>query len=218
MLKHLKNYLIAGLLFWLPLFVTFVLIRFLIDLMDRTIKLLPLQYQPQHLLGFNIPGLGLLFTVILLLVTGILVTNILGHKLIHLWEKIVDRIPFVRSIYSAVKQVAQTLFQPSDTSFRKVVLIEYPRKGVWGIAFVTSEKFKHDAIGDEVYTVFVPTTPNPTSGFILLLPKADTIELPITVEDALKMVVSLGVVAPNGLKDLGIAPQNSRAGRSSVKR
>ena len=196
MIKHLKNYLIAGILFWLPLFVTFVLIRFLIDIMDKSVALLPEHYQPANLIGMKIPGLGLIFTVILLLVTGVLITNIIGHKLIHFWERIVDRIPLVRSVYSAVKQVAQTLFQPSDTSFRKVVLIEYPRKGVWGIAFVTSEKFTHSHFEEPIYTVFVPTTPNPTSGFILLIPKKDTIELNMTVEEALKMVVSLGVVSP----------------------
>lgn len=196
MLKHLKNYLIAGLLVWLPLFVTFILIRFLIDMMDRVVALLPHHYQPEQLIGMKIPGLGLVFTLVLLLITGLLVTNIIGFKLIHVWEKIVDRIPLVRSIYSAVKQVAQTLFQPTDTSFRKVVLIEYPRKGCWGIAFVTSDKFTHPEHDEPFYTVFVPTTPNPTSGFILLVPKKDTIELDLSVEEALKMVVSLGVVSP----------------------
>lgn len=196
MLKLLKNYLIAGLLFWLPLFVTFVLVRFLVQLLDYSVAMLPANYQPQQLIGLKIPGLGLVFTLLILIGTGMLVTNIIGHRLLALWEKALDRIPFIRSIYSAVKQVTQTLFQPSDTSFRKVVLIEYPRKGSWAIAFVTSEKFTHAHFEQALYTVFVPTTPNPTSGFILLLPKNEVIELELSVEEALKMVVSLGVVTP----------------------
>lgn len=199
MLSRLKNYLIAGLLFWLPLFVTFILIRFLLEILDNSVAMLPAEYQPSHWLGAHIPGIGLIFTVIILLVTGILVTNIIGNKLVDIWEKLLNRIPFIRSIYSAVKQVAQTLFKPTDTSFRKVVLVEYPRKGMHSIAFVTSEKFTHATFEEPMYTIFIPTTPNPTSGYILFIPKEDAIELPYSVEDALKMVISLGVVSPNSV-------------------
>lgn len=200
MFKHLKKYLIAGLLLWLPIWVTFILVRFIIDLMDKTVATLPKEYQPDHLLGMHIPGIGLIFTLIILFITGLLLTNFIGHKIVHWWERIIDRIPLVRSIYGAVKQVAHTLFQPTGNAFRKVLLIEYPRKGIWSFAFLTSEKFSHTSIGEPLCTVFVPTTPNPTSGFILLVPKSETVQLDITVEDALKMVVSLGVVTPESFE------------------
>lgn len=167
--------------------------------MDRTLSLLPTEYQPEQLFGFNIPGIGFIITLIILFVTGLLVTNFLGHKIIKIWENTLGRIPLVRTIYSAVKQVVHALVQPSGQSFRKVLLVEYPRHGVWSIAFLTSDQFTGSPHPEDVLTVFVPTTPNPTSGFIIIIPKKDTIELPITVEEALKMVISLGVVMPEKL-------------------
>lgn len=171
--------------------------------MDKTVAALPHEYQPTQLFGMHIPGIGLIFTLIILFLTGLFATNMVGNKLVQWWEKVIERIPLIRGIYGAVKQVANTLFQPTGTAFRKVLLIEYPRKGIWSIAFLTSEKFSHTDIGEPVYTVFVPTTPNPTSGFILLIPKKDAIQLNVSIEEALKMVVSLGVVTPESFESLG---------------
>ncbi|MCB1827244.1 MAG: DUF502 domain-containing protein [Coxiellaceae bacterium] len=167
--------------------------------MDRTLSLLPDQYQPQNLFGFSIPGLGLIFTLIILFVTGLLVTNFLGHKLVRAWENMLSRIPLVRTIYSAVKQVVHALVQPSGQAFRKVLIVEYPRKGIWSIAFQTSDQFVGCPHPEDVITVFIPTTPNPTSGFLTIVPKADTQELEMSVEEGLKMVISLGVVMPDRL-------------------
>lgn len=192
-----KRYIIAGILIWVPIWATLLVIKFLIDLFDKTLALLPKAYQPINLIGFHIPGLGLLFALAMVFVTGMLMTNFIGHRLVALWEKILARIPLVRSIYHAVKQVLQSLLASSEESFRNVLLIEYPRKGLWSVAFQTSTGFKWDDDHDDMITVFVPTTPNPTSGYLLLVPKKDTKLLDISVDQALKMVISLGVVLPN---------------------
>ncbi len=165
--------------------------------MDRTLSLLPTPYQPQQLIGFSIPGLGLIFTLILLLITGLLVTNFLGDKLINAWEKILSRIPLIRTIHSAVKQVISILAQPTGRSFRRVLIVEYPRRGTWSIAFQTSDQFTGSPHSKDMVTVFIPTTPNPTSGFLLVIPKSEAYPLDMTVEEALKMVISLGVVMPD---------------------
>lgn len=199
-MHRFRKYLIAGLVVWLPLWATYFVVKFLIDLMDRTLSLLPKEYQPQQLFGFDIPGLGLIFTIIILFVTGLLVTNFLGHRIVKVWEDFLARIPLVRTIYSAVKQVVHALVQPAGTSFRKVLIVEYPRHGIWSIAFQTSDQFTGSPHPEDVVTVFIPTTPNPTSGFLTILPKEDTRELDMTVEEALKMVISLGVVMPDRLK------------------
>ena len=197
--KHrVRSYLIAGILVWVPIWVTFVVIRFIVDLMDKTLDLLPRAYRPDTLLGMHIPGLGLIFTVVILFVTGLLVTNFLGHKLVNLWERILARIPLVRTIYTSVKQVLHTIFSASDESFRKVLLVEYPRKGLWSVAFQTSSGFRQAEkhVGEELITIFIPTTPNPTSGFLMFIPRNEAIELDISVDEALKVVISLGVVLP----------------------
>ncbi len=198
-MSRFRRYFIAGLLLWVPIWVTFLLVRFLVDLMDKTLQLLPAHYQPDYLLNMHIPGLGLIFTLLVLLITGLLITNIVGNRLLNIWEKIIDRIPLIRSIYHAVKQVVQTFFSSSDDSFKRVFLIEYPRKGLWSIAFQTNANFLpgKQLTGKDLLTVFVPTTPNPTSGFIVLIPREEAMELNISVDDALKMVISLGVVVPN---------------------
>ena len=189
---------VAGLLVWVPLGVTVLLLKVLIDLMDQTLLLLPPAYRPDALFGFHIPGLGILLSLTVLLVTGILVANLVGRRLVHLWESILDRIPFVRSIYSAAKNFAEIVLTDANQSFNKVLLIEYPRKGLYSLCFQTSTYLGEvqARTGEDVICVFVPTTPNPTSGLILMVPKADVIELDMEVEDALKMVVSLGVVVP----------------------
>lgn len=198
MAAWLRRYLLAGLLIWVPLVITVVVIRVLMDFMDRVLLLLPEQWRPEALLGYSIPGLGLVITVIIVWLTGLFAANLVGRKVVLFWEALLARIPLVRSIYSAVKQVAETLFNTDGEAFRKVLLIEYPRKGIWTLAFQTGVASREiqEKSGQGMVTVFVPTTPNPTSGFIIMVPREDVVELSMTVEEALKMVVSIGVVGP----------------------
>ena len=198
-MQAIRRLFIAGLAVWLPLWATYFVVKLLVEAMDKSLTLIPPSYQPATLLGFNIPGLGFIITLVVIGLTGLLATNILGKKLITLWEELFSRIPLVRTIYIAVKQVVQALAQPAGQSFRKVLLIEYPRRGVWSIGFQTSEQFSAAPTDEHVVTVFVPTTPNPTSGFLVVVPKKETHVLNISVEEALKMVISLGVVIPNSL-------------------
>lgn len=198
-MAFLKRYLIAGLLVWLPLGVTIAVIKFLVDLFDRSLLLLPMQYRPEVLLGMDIPGLGILLSFLLILITGILAANLLGSKLVKIWEALLSRIPLVRSIYKAVKQIAEAVFGSGEQTFQNVFLIEYPRKGLWTLAFQTgkniSEPQSKTGITD-VVNLFVPTTPNPTSGFFIMADRLEIIKLDMEVDDALKMVISGGVVAP----------------------
>jgi uncharacterized membrane protein len=210
----LRRYLIAGLLVWVPLVITIVVVRALVDFMDRSLLLLPSSWRPEALLGYPVPGLGLLLTVTILFVTGLLAANIFGRRIVAIWEGLLSRIPLVRHIYGAVKQVAETVFASNGEAFRRVLLIEYPRKGIWTLAFQTGT-----ASGEvqrrteaEVLTVFVPTTPNPTSGFIMMIPRNEVTELDMSVEDALKLVVSLGVVAPREIPP-SETPEMPRPGR-----
>ena len=199
MFSYIRRYLISGLLVWLPIWITYLAISFLIKLMDNTLRLLPKAYQPDNLLGFHIPGLGLIFTVLVLFLTGMIVANFLGQKLVRFGESFVARIPLIRSIYTGVKKILETVLSPKGKAFRKVLLVEYPRKGLWSIAFQTGngcgEVEEH--LGVEMLTIFIPTTPNPTSGFLMMVPKKDVIELKMTVDQALRFVISLGVVLPN---------------------
>jgi len=201
-MHHFRRYLIAGLLLWLPLGVTVLVVRLLVGTMDQTLLLLPERYRPDALLGFHIPGLGLVLAVLVVLVTGILVANLFGRRLVGLWERLLSRIPLVRSVYSAVKQLAETMFSGGGQSFRKVLLIEYPRKGLWTLAFQTGTGVgeAQQKTGRDVVNVYVPTTPNPTSGFFLMVPREDVVELDMSVDDGLKMIISMGVVVPNGSK------------------
>jgi len=193
----MKRYLIAGLLVWVPLGVTVMVIKLLVDIMDQTLLLLPESYRPDALLGFHIPGIGVVLSVIVVLGTGIIVANLFGRKLVRLWESILSRIPLVRSIYASVKQILETVFS-SGQSFRKVLLVEYPRRGMWTLAFQsgTTRGEAQARTGVEVINVFIPTTPNPTSGFFIMLPKDDVVELDMDVDDGLKMIISAGVVVP----------------------
>jgi uncharacterized membrane protein len=194
----LKRYLIAGLLVWVPAGVTFFVLRLIIDLMDRTLLLVPEAYRPETILGFRIPGLGILLTFTLLLVTGFFTANIIGRRMVGRWESLLSRIPLVSPIYTGVKKVSETLLSDQATAFRKVLLVEYPRQGVWSLAFMTANQLGEvqERTGKEVVCVFVPTTPNPTSGFIIMVPKEDVVELEMTVDEAFRMIVSLGVVVP----------------------
>ncbi len=195
---HLRRYLVAGLLIWLPVGVTILVFKVLLDLMDELLFLVPFAYRPEQLLGFRIPGLGAILAFIVLLATGVLAANLFGRRLILWYESLLNRIPFVRTIYSGVKNFTEVVFSDSGSSFKKVLLIEYPRKGLYSIAFQTSEDLREiQAVTERtVVTAFFPTTPNPTSGFIVFVPRDDVIELKMSVEEALKMIISLGVVVP----------------------
>ncbi len=199
---HIRRYLIAGLLVWLPIGVTLFVLNLVINLMDRTLLLLPPAYRPDQVFGIHIPGLGIVLSVIVLLLTGMLVANIFGKWLVSFSERLLNKIPLVRSIYSASKNFTEVLFTNTSQSFKKVLLIEYPRKGVYSLCFQTSAELAEiQARTDEnVICAFVPTTPNPTSGFILMVPRCDTIELDMDIESALKMIVSLGVVVPRWVR------------------
>lgn len=187
---------------WLPILVTFALLRFIVDLLDQTIALLPSSYQPVTLFGVHVPGLGVFLSLFVLLVTGVVATNFFGQKLVRWSESILDKIPLVRSIYNTSKQVIQAVFATNSQAFRKVMLIEYPRKGIWSIAFQTGAAHKEvsDHTGVEMIAIFIPTTPNPTSGFLMMVPKADAIELSMSIDEALKFVISLGVMQASNNK------------------
>ncbi len=208
-MKRLRRYIIAGILVWLPIGVTIFLVRILISLLDRTLVLIPQKFQPEELLGFAIPGLGIVLTIVILLVTGVLAANIVGRSMVGLWESMLERIPVVRSVYSASKNFTEIVFSDSSQSFKKVLLIEYPRIGLYSLAFQTSSSLGEvqGRTGEDVICTFVPTTPNPTSGFIIIVPRKDVIELDMEVDEALKMIISLGVVIPTWRRqDLGELP------------
>jgi uncharacterized membrane protein len=197
----LRRYLAAGLLVWVPLGITVLIVGFLVDLMDQSMLLLPEAYRPERFFGFRIPGLGVVLTLAVVLGTGMVVANFFGRKLVALWEGILARIPLVRSIYSSAKQVAETVFSDTTRSFREVVMLEYPRKGVWTLAFVTGEGIRQarEQSGEDMISVYVPTTPNPTSGFFLMVPQGDVVKLDITVDDGLKLILSTGVLVPKSM-------------------
>jgi len=198
--KHLRNYFISGLLFWIPLALSFIVIRFFLELLN---KIIPTKYLPETLFNLNtdFPGSGIILVLLVILITGVMVSNILGRKLVSLWERALNKIPGFRNIYNVLKKVSDTVFNTSTESFRKAFLIQYPSKGIWVIAFQSGD-YKGQAesiIGEEMINLFVPTTPNPTSGFFVMMPKKDAFELNMTVEEAFKIVISAGVVIPNSL-------------------
>ena len=198
MRRFLRRYLMAGLLVWVPILVTVLVVRFILDLMDQTLLLLPAVARPEALFGFHIPGLGLLLALVLLISTGMLVSNIIGRSLVGLWEDLLNRIPFVRALYSGVKSFSTTILSNQGNSFKKVMLIEYPRQGIWSIGFQTAGDLPLISVhtGEPLVCVFIPTTPNPTSGFIVMVPRSQAIELDMSVDAAMKMIVTLGVVVP----------------------
>jgi len=200
-----RRYLVAGLLIWAPLGATVVIFTLLLNLLNRVFALLPTAYQPQNWGWWPdwIPGqipaiVGAFLAIVILLITGFLGANLIGRRLVTTYERILDRIPLVRSVYSSVKHFAEIVFSKDGTSFKKVLLIEYPRKGLYSLCFLTSENPREvqKRTADDVVTVFMPTTPNPTSGFMLFVPRKDVIELDMPIDDALKMIISLGVVVP----------------------
>ncbi len=217
MRKIFSKFLIAGILVWLPVLGTYYVLSFIVRLMDKSLALLPQQYQPHHFIGFDIPGIGLLFTLIIIIVTGMIVTNILGKRLFHLWERFLARIPLVRTLHGAFKQITHAVVTPNTKSFNKVYLLEYPRRGIWSMGFQTSRGFSGVPIPDEVCSVFVPTTPNPTSGFLTFIPRKELIEVDIPVEQALKMIISLGVIIPEQLLTPGQKSSNAESATAPNK-
>lgn len=199
----MRKYIIAGLLVWMPLGITFLVISAIVGFLDRTLLLLPVNYQPDNILGFHIPGLGVVLAVVLVLATGMIVANFLGKRIVAFWETLLSRIPIVRTLYAGVKQIMEAVLAADGKSFRKVLLLEYPRKGVWSLAFMTSDSLGEvqAKTGGKVISVFVPTTPNPTSGFVLIVPANDVIELDMSVEEGLKLIISMGVVVPSWEKE-----------------
>jgi uncharacterized membrane protein len=199
MMVSLRKWLLAGLLVILPVVVTLWVVEWIISTLDKTLLILPTAWHPDKLLGVHIPGFGALLALAILLVLGALASNFVGNKLLTWWHSLLNRIPVVRSIYSGVKQVSDTLFSDSGNAFRKAVLIQWPREGVWTIAFVTGtpggDAAKH--LSEDYLSVYVPTTPNPTGGYFVMLKASDCIELKMSVDDALKYIVSMGVVSPD---------------------
>ncbi|WP_211453453.1 DUF502 domain-containing protein [Collimonas antrihumi] len=199
----MRKYFITGLLVLVPLAITLWVLNLIIGTMDQSLLLLPAQWRPKALLGHDIPGLGTILTLLVIFLTGLATRNFIGRQIVSVWEAVLTRIPVVSSIYSSVKQVSDTLFSSSGNAFRKALLVQYPREGSWTIAFLTGipgGDVKNHLVGDYV-SVYVPTTPNPTSGFFLMLPRADTVELDMSVDEALKYIVSMGVVAPEQQPD-----------------
>jgi len=193
-----RKYLITGLLIWIPLVITIWVLKLVVDTLDQTLLLLPDQWRTESFLGVHVPGLGVILTLVIVFVTGVFATNFLGARLVHVWHEVLHRIPVVNSIYSSVKQISDTLFSSSGQAFRKALLIQWPREGVWTIAFLTGAPggdVVNHLRGDYV-SVYVPTTPNPTGGYFVMVSKLDVIELDMSVDAALKYIISMGVVAP----------------------
>jgi uncharacterized membrane protein len=193
----LRRYLVAGVLVWLPILATLWVISFIVGLMDSILTWLPERYQPLALVGFRLPGFGIVIALVVLLTTGLIVSNLIGKRLVQYWDGVIRRIPLVRSIHGGVKSFAESVFSTSN-SFRKVVMIQYPRAGVWSIGFITAEDVAeiHARTGVSHACVYIPTTPNPTSGFIVMVPSTEVVELQMTVDSAMKMIITCGVVMP----------------------
>lgn len=197
-MKRLRNYFISGLLFWIPLALSVMVIKFFLELVN---SLVPPQFLPETLFNINTDflGSGVVWVVLVILLTGVLVTNIIGRKVVELWERFLNKIPGFRGIYSALKKLSSTMLSPSSENFKKALLVQYPREGMWTIAF-QSGSYRGEVetiIGEEIINLYVPTTPNPTSGFFIMMPKKDTIELKMSVEEAFKLIISTGVVTPD---------------------
>jgi uncharacterized membrane protein len=199
----LRRYFVAGLLVWIPVGITLWVLKILVDLMDESLRLLPDAYRSEALFGYHVPGLGIILTLAIVLTTGAFAANFFGRKLLALGHNLLTRIPIVRSIYGGVKQISDTLFSPEGKAFRRAVLVRYPHAGAWTVALVTGTP-QHEVaaiLGNDQISVFVPTTPNITSGFFLIVPRSDTIELDMTVDAALKYIISMGVAEPLPLFD-----------------
>jgi len=198
MMSTLRRYFVAGLIVWIPLGITLWVLKLLVDVMDQSLLLVPENYRSDRLFGFHLPGLGIILTVAIVLLTGALAANFFGRKVLKLGDSTLSRIPIVRSIYGGVKQISDTLFSPEGKAFRRAVLVRYPHAGAWTVALVTGSP-EHEVagiLGPDQISVFVPTTPNITAGFFLIVPRSETIELDMTVDAALKYIISMGVAEP----------------------
>ena len=197
-----RKYLIAGLIVWVPVVATLFVIKVVVDLLDQVLLILPERYHPDALLGFHLPGLGVLLSVAIVLATGVVVANLFGRQLVAAWEALMARIPLVRTIYMSVKQLTESVFTAKGTSFRKVLLIQFPSAGMWTLAFYTGELSGEvrERLGQELVNVYVPTVPIPTTGYFIMMSRADVIELDMSVDDALKMMLTLGVIIPEWRK------------------
>lgn len=198
-MNTIRKYFITGLLILVPLAITLWVLNIIISTMDQSLLFVPERWQPRTLVGFDIPGLGTILTILIVFLVGLLANNLIGNYIVRLWEKLLHRIPVVSSLYGSVKQVSDTLFSSSGNAFRKAVLIPYPHANSFTIAFLTGAPggdVKNHLVGDYV-SVYVPTTPNPTSGFFLMMARSQVVELDMTVDAALKYIVSMGVVAPD---------------------
>jgi len=193
-----KKYFITGLLIWIPLVITIWVLKLVVDTLDQSLLLLPERWRTESFLGMHIPGMGVILTLVIVFATGVFATNFFGAQLVRLWYGILQRIPVVNSIYSSVKQISDTLFSSSGQAFRKALLVQWPREGMWTIAFLTGTPggdVVNHLPGDFV-SVYVPTTPNPTGGYFVMVARKDVIELDMTVDAALKYIISMGVVSP----------------------
>ncbi len=199
---------LTGVLIWVPLGVTFLVVKAIVELLDKLLLFLPLQWRPENLLGFDLPGFGIVLAIAVVFFTGMFLTNILGNKMVSLWEQLLSHIPIIRSIHTAVKQLIHTFFSDDSQSFKQVLLIEYPRKGLWTLAFQSNDNDGEiaDKVGHKMINVFVPTSPNPTSGFVLIVPEETATPLEMSVEDGLRMIMSLGVVMPEDAKEIPPPP------------
>ena len=194
----LKSVFLTGLLVLVPLAITLWVLNLVIGTMDQTLLLLPESWRPERVFGVRLPGLGAILTLAFIFVVGVLTHNFIGQKLVEWWNALVRRIPIIGPLYGSIQQVSDTLLSSNGNAFRKALLIEYPRKGSWTIAFLTGipggDVVNH--LKEDHVSVYVPTTPNPTSGFFLMVPKSEVVELDMSVDAALKYIVSMGVVAP----------------------
>lgn len=206
----MRKYFVTGLLILVPLAITLWVLNLIVSTMDQSLLLLPAQWRPEAVFGFAIPGLGTILTLVIIFLTGLATRNFIGKRVVLVWEAVLRRIPVFNTIYSSVKQVSDTLFSSSGNAFRKALLVQYPRQGSWTIAFMTGVPggdVRNHLTGDYV-SVYVPTTPNPTSGFFLMVPRADTIELDMSVDEALKYIVSMGVVTPEHFEKSNLIDPN----------
>ena len=212
----IRRYFITGLLVWVPIVITIWVLSILVGTMDQTLLLLPPDLRTEHWLGVYVPGMGVILTLLVVFLTGVLTTNILGQRLVRFWERLLARIPVVNSIYNGVKQVSDTLFSPTGQAFRKALLVQWPSPGMWTIAFMTG-KPGGDVVnhlqGDYV-SIYVPTTPNPTGGYFVMVPRSAVIELDMSVDEALKYIISMGVVAPGAKRRTGRSPRSASLGPS----
>ncbi len=193
----LRRYLVAGILVWLPILATVWVVSFIVRIMDRTLLLLPTAYRPQAVVGFALPGFGAVFAFAILLATGLLVTNLIGRQLVAYWEDILNRIPVVRSVYSGVKSFTESVFSQSS-SFRKVVMVEYPRSGIWSLGFMTADDVPEVTrkTGEPHACVYISNALNATAGFLVIVPRRQVVELDMSVDAAMKMIITCGVVVP----------------------